>query len=153
MNRAAFLTLYIVIALLLSGGLASPWTITVMALAYGQKGLVSLLSPVFVISVLSPIALIVLAYMRGLQIGNSKLVWFPIAALGLTLLPLLFGILTRSLSGPANGRTIEPIGLYATMLIATASSLGPLILHTICCVLGGKRDQIPATSTATTGDA
>jgi hypothetical protein len=146
MNRPAFLTLYIIITLFFSGGLASVWTVTVMALALGEKGPVALLSPLFIISVLSPIVLIVLAYLRGKRIGNSKLLWFPIAALGLTLLPLLLGLLTKLLSGSGNVRPTESIGLYATMFVSSASTLGPLILNTICCVVGGKNHPVSVTT-------
>lgn len=114
-----------------------------MALAVGEKGLIALLSPVFIISVLSPIVLIVLAHLRGKRIGNSKLLWFPITAVGLTLLPVLFGLLGKLLSGYGNVRSVESFGIYATMFVAIASTLGPLILHTICCVVGGKRDPVP----------
>ena len=153
MNRAAFLTLYIIIALLLSGGLANPWTITVMALAYGQQGPIALLSPIFIMSVFSPIVLIVLAHLRGKRIGIPRLVWFPVAALGLTLLPLLFGLLTKSFSGFGKEWSLQTIGLYSTMFVAAASSLGPLILHTICCVVGGKRDPASVISTSTRSSA
>lgn len=152
MNQTAFLILYIIIALLFSGGLSSMWTLTVMALAFGQKGAVALLNPIFIISLLSPILLIVLTHMRGKRIGVSKLIWFPIAALALTLLPLLFGVLNKLLSGPGNAQPLGSIDFYATMFIATVSTVGPLILHTICCVLGGKRDPGPATSAATKRD-
>lgn len=149
MSRTTFLTLYIIIALLFSGGLASPWTITVMALTLGQKGSEALLSPVFILAVFSPIALIVLAHLRGKQIGVSNLKWFPIAAFILTLLPLLSGLLTKLLSSHGSMQSFESIGLYATIFVATTSTLGPLILHTICCVVGGKRDSVFGKSTET----
>jgi hypothetical protein len=149
MKRATFLSSYILIALLSSGGLASPWTIAVMALAYGREGPVALLSPLFLISVFSPIVLIVLAHMRGKRIGMPRLMWFPIAALGMTLLPLLIGLLARSLSGSGSVQRPDSVGMYITMLVSTASALAPLILHTICCVMGGKRDPVSVTATAT----
>ena len=138
MNRATFLTLYIPIALLFSMGLASSWTVSIMALMLGHKGPIAFLSPVFIVSILSPIFLIVLAHLRGKSIGMPKLVWFPVAALCLTLLPLLSGLLVRSFFEPGNSGAIGSFGYYIPMFIATGSTLGPLILHTICCVLGGK---------------
>ncbi len=120
-----------------------------MALTLGQKGSEALLSPVFILAVFSPIALIVLAHLRGKQIGVSKLKWFPIAALILTLLPLLLGLLTKLLSSHGNVQSLESTGLYATMFVTTASTLGPLILHTICCVMGGNRDSVSIKSTET----
>lgn len=150
MNRAVFLTSYIFIALALSGGLASPLVITVMALTYGREGPIGLLSPVFLISVFSPIVLIVFARMRGKRIGMPKLVWFPVAALAMTFLPLLIGLLAqRFISGSGSVQLGDSIGAYAMMSIATASTLAPLILHTICCVVGGKRDPVSVISTAT----
>lgn len=99
MSRAIFLTLYIPVALFLSSGFASMWTLTIMALTLAQKGAAALFSPVFLISIFAPIALIVLAYARGKKINNRKLIWFPITAFLLTLVPLIMGLLVKALTG------------------------------------------------------
>lgn len=141
MSRLIFLTLYIPVALFFSGGFASPWNLTLMALRFGQQGAAALLSPLFLISFLAPIALIVLAYARGRRIGNKTLIWFPIAAFILTLTPMLFVLLSNILSGTGPHKAGGAASVYAAMIMGTVSTLGPLILHTICCVLGAGKDS------------
>ncbi len=139
MSRAIFLALYIPVALFFSGGFASMWTVTIMALALGQKGAAALFSPIFLVSFLAPITLIVLAQTRGKRINNRRLIWFPITAFILTLVPLIFGLLAKAISGPGPVMIGGTSSVYTSMIVATASTSGPLILHTICCVLGGKK--------------
>lgn len=140
MSRAIFLTLYIPVALFLSSGFASMWTLTIMALTLAQKGAAALFSPVFLISIFAPIALIVLAHARGKKINNRKLIWFPITAFLLTLVPLIMGLLVKALTGSGMDRA-GTASVYVSMIVATTSTVGPLILHTVCCVLGGKKDS------------
>jgi len=141
MTRAIFLALYIPVALFLSGQFGSVWTVTIMALAIGQKGAAALLSPVFVVSVLGPIVLVVLAYIRGKKINNRKLVWFPVIAFILTLMPLAFALLAKPFSSPGQAGIGAAVTMYPFMITAAASTAGPIILHTICCVLGGKNES------------
>jgi hypothetical protein len=148
MSRVIFLTLYIPVALFFSGGFASMWTVTVMALTLGQKGAAALLSPIFLISFFAPITLIVLAHVRGKKINNRKLIWFPITAFFLTLIPLILGLLAKTLSGPGPVKIGGAVSVYGSMIVATASTLGPLILHTVCCVIGAKDDSQDKRNTA-----
>ena len=143
MTRTPFLVLYIIVALLIGGGLASPWTATVLALTLGQKGFFALLSPVFLISIVAPFALVVFAHLRGKRIGFPKLVLLPLGALALAILPLLLGLLSKLFLESGNPRSVGTLSIYISMFVATGATMGPIILHTICCVIGGKRDPVP----------
>jgi hypothetical protein len=135
-SRVVFLCCYIPLAII-AGGVASPWTVTMMilGLAQGWAGAFFALFPIF-----SSVAIVVLAYLRGKKIGYPALIWFPVAACILSISPMLFGLVGKWLVGVGVDLK-SPAGTYVFMLLATVSTVGPLILHTICCVLGGRRDM------------
>jgi hypothetical protein len=150
-NCAPFLILYIVVALLSSACLPISWPSAVMEFLKGHKEAASLLSPGVISPVLALFALIVFAHVRGKRIGNAKLVWFPIAAIGLDIIHVLIGLLINSLISIFRGaQFVEFIRLYVVPIIRGPLFSGPMIMYVICCVVGGERDLVRATSKVTT---
>ena len=86
MNRVTFLISYILLALL-SGGAGNNWTLTVAFMRFATMGPAALATPMVVVLLAVPIALIVIARLRGQRIGKPWLVWLPVAALLISILP------------------------------------------------------------------
>jgi hypothetical protein len=149
-NCAPFLILYIVVALLSSACLPISWPSAVMEFLKGHKEAASLLSPGVISPVLALFALIVFAHVRGKRIGNAKLVWFPIAAIGLIILQPLMDPLNRILLfGPGKQQYTVFIHRYASRIIFEILFFGPIIVHTICCMVGAKPERSSSANTAT----
>jgi hypothetical protein len=116
-----------------------------------RKGPASLLNPDVVFLIFGPFALVVIAHLRGKRTGNVKLLWFPIAAIGLDIIHVLIGLLINSLISIFRGaQFVEFIRLYVVPIIRGPLFSGPMIMYVICCVVGGERDLVRATSKVTT---
>jgi hypothetical protein len=140
MKRVPFLLSYLILAFVSYGGLFSPYAIIFGLLLTKSAGIGSFTSPLWIARAVVPFALIAIAYVRGKSIQKGSLIWFPIAALLLPLVPLLLAQLLRATLGPSNAPSGGSAATAALMFITTASTTGPLILHTICCVIGGRKD-------------
>lgn len=130
MNRTVFLIAYIGIALLFANP-ASPWTVTILAMRLAAYGIGALANLGVLLVILGPIALVVIAALRGKIIDKPWLYWLPLAAVLLNISPWVIGALVKPGSGPNAWDG-------ATMLLATVASLGPLILHIVCITLGAQ---------------
>ena len=134
MNRTTFLISYILLALL-SGGAGNNWTLTVAFMRFATMGAAALATPMVVVLLVVPIALIVIARLRGQRIAKPWLVWLPVAALLISILPwVMYPLATR-------GFGLKNAPIYFTMALTTLSMLAPIVLHTVCATLGGQNSN------------
>ena len=134
MRRNAFLLTYIACALIAQG--TGPWaTLAAASVAPGRFGAEA------IVSLLVPVALIVLALARGEAIGQPRLYLFPAAALVASGVPFFIAwtLLASGHASPDAG-TFGPLAF-----VNVASVLVPLLLHAACCLRGGIADKpLPA---------
>lgn len=136
MNRTTFLISYVLLAWL-SGGIGNSWTVTVMFMRFATMGWAALGTPEVIISIAVPIGLIVIARMRGKSIGKPWLVWLPVAALFVAILPWMTYAFAKQ------GLSLKDVPIYLTAFLSTLGTLGPIVLHTVCATLGAQIPAIP----------
>lgn len=130
MNRVTFVAVYALgVGLVWLAG--SPWLL-VNAMIMGAPKWHAMTSLNFWLGLLVPLALIVVAAMRGRAAARPRLVLFPVFAFGLSTLAFAYGWLSRIVSGEE--ASLLPMQL--AVAIGVTSFFGPLVIHVICCAIG-----------------
>ena len=133
MNRTLFLMLYVagVLAVWLGG---NPWSRLNFVLLNPASPNAALTGGFFV-SLLAPLALVVVAALRGPSVNRPRLFLLPLLAILVSALAFIYGWLSRTLSGgqpSASGF----LPMSVAIGIGLAAGFAPLIIHVVCCVLG-----------------
>lgn len=134
MKRNTFLISYIIIAVL-AGNLGDPWSATMLAMKFAFNGIAALASLPVLASLILPFVLSYIASVRGRHIGRPKLLWLPLIAFLLSLLPWVIQLFIRPTS-PGSPATQSVVSTYLFILMSTISTQAPLVLHVICLTLG-----------------
>ena len=143
MNRTLFLTLYIsgILSVWLSG---NPWSRVNFVIANPANPQAAL-TVGFFISLLVPLALTLVAALRGRSIGKPRLFFLPLLAILFSALAFLYGWLSRALNdGEPSASGFLPISV--AIGIGMLAGVAPLILHVVCCVLGASKPKAEATT-------
>lgn len=141
MSRATFVTLYTlgIIAALYSG---NPWSRVNYVLDNPSNPGAALTFDFFV-SLLMPLALIVIAAIRGRVVGRPRLVLLPLLAFLVSALGFLYGWISRALAGgqpSVSGFLPMPVAIG----IGVVSAFVPIVLQVLCCVQGASESQVQA---------
>ena len=130
MNRLSFIALY-ASGIGAVGFAGSPWLALNAVLMGAPKSLV-LMSTSFWLALFSPVALVIVAALRGKAIARPRLFLLPVCAFGLSALAFAYGWLSRAVTGEE--ASILPM-LYVVAMGVT-SFFGPLVIHVVCCTIG-----------------
>lgn len=92
--------------------------------------------PTVIAPILIPIALIIIASMRGSRIDKLWLFWLPIGALLLSILPWAIYSLAKQ------GFGLKDVPTYFGIVLSMLATLGPIVLHVVCATLGAQNTAL-----------
>ena len=132
MRRTPFLLAYVAGVAFLQ--FASPWAALNIAVRTAEG-----LQPIAFATLVVPMALILLAAIRGHAIGSLQLFTWPAAALLVSGLPFFlgWGLVAVGHGVPAPGTLADAVLAFAVLV----GTVVPLLLHGVCCVRGAVQPQ------------
>lgn len=132
MRRIPFLVAYLAGVAFLQ--FASPWAALNIAVRTADG-----LQPVGFATLLVPLALILLAALRGYAIGSPQLFTWPATALLVSGVPFFlgWGLVATGHGVPAPGTLADTVLAFAVLV----GTLVPLVLHAACCFRGAAPVQ------------
>lgn len=139
MRRTPFLVAYLTGVVFLQ--FASPWAALNIAVRTAEG-----LQPVGLATLLVPMAMILLAALRGCAIGSPQLFTWPATALLVSGLPFFlgWGLVAAGHGVPAPGTLADTVLGFAALV----GTLVPLLLHAICCLRSAGTVQAAAVKAA-----